>query len=57
MALPPIFDPIVNAPRSQKLVVGIMGAIVIAAAGYFLLLAPAQAQVSQLSAELSSPRV
>ena len=54
MALPPIFDPIVNAPRSQKLVVGIMGAIVIAAAGYFLLLAPAQAQVSQLQNELSS---
>ena len=43
MALPPIFDPIVNAPRSQKLVVGIMGAIVIAAAAYFLLLAPAEA--------------
>src|SRR6266446_3421376 len=54
MALPPIFDPIVNAPRSQKLVVGIMGAIVIAAAAYFLLLAPAQAQVSQLRAELTS---
>jgi type IV pilus assembly protein PilO len=49
MALPRIFDPIVNAPRSQKLVVGIMGAIVIAAAAYFLLLAPAEAQVSQLS--------
>jgi Tfp pilus assembly protein PilO len=54
MALPPIFDPIVNAPRSQKLVVGVMGAIVIAAAAYFLLLAPAQAQVSQLQNELSS---
>src|SRR5437667_12887915 len=54
MALPPIFDPIVNAPRSQKLVVGIMGAIVIAAAAYFLLLAPAEAQVSQLRAQLSS---
>jgi type IV pilus assembly protein PilO len=54
MALPPFFDPIVNAPRSQKLVVGIMGAIVIAAAGYFLLLAPAEAQVTQLRAQLSS---
>src|SRR5947209_18444130 len=54
MALPPIFDPIVNAPRSQKLVVGIMGAIVIAAAAYFLLLAPAEAEVSQLRAQLSS---
>src|SRR5258707_1976669 len=54
MPLPPIFDPIVNAPRSQKLVVGIMGAIVIAAAAYFLLLAPAQAEVAQLRAQLSS---
>ena len=54
MALPPIFDPIVNAPRSQKLVVGIMGAIVIAAAAYFLLLAPVEAEVSQLRAQLSS---
>src|SRR5262244_2291646 len=54
MALPPIFDPIVNAPRSQKLVVGVMGAIVIAAAAYFLLLAPAEAEVAQLRAQLSS---
>src|SRR5262245_50043481 len=54
MPLPPIFDPIVNAPRSQKLVVGIMGAIVIAAAAYFLLLAPAEAEVSQYRAQLAS---
>src|SRR5262252_3181611 len=54
MALPPIFDPIINAPRSQKLVVGVMGAIVIAAAAYFLLLAPAEAEVAQLRAQLSS---
>ena len=54
MALPPIFDPLVNAPRSQKLVAGVLGAIVIVAAGYFLLLAPAEAQVSQLRAQLSS---
>src|SRR5215470_1609896 len=54
MALPPIFDPIVNAPRSQKLVVGVMGAIVIVAAAYFLLLAPVEAEVAQLRAQLSS---
>ncbi|PYN87762.1 MAG: hypothetical protein DMD87_12260 [Candidatus Rokuibacteriota bacterium] len=54
MPLPPFFDPIVNAPRSQKLVVGIMGAIVIAAAAYFLLLAPVEAEVSQLRAQLAS---
>src|SRR5881409_1069818 len=54
MPLPPFFDPIVNAPRSQKLVVGFMGAIVIAAAAYFLLLAPVEAEVSQLRAQLTS---
>ena len=45
MPLPPIFDPIVNAPRSQKLVAGALGAIVIVAAAYFLLLAPAREEV------------
>jgi type IV pilus assembly protein PilO len=54
MPLPPIFDPIVNAPRPQKLVAGALGAIVIVAAAYFLLLAPAQAEVDQLRAQLSS---
>src|SRR4029453_13463949 len=54
MALPPIFDPLVNAPRSQKLVVGVLGAIVIIAAAYFLLLAPARDEVAQLRAQLSS---
>jgi type IV pilus assembly protein PilO len=54
MPLPPIFDPIVNAPRPQKLVVGALGAVVIAAAAYFLLLAPAQAEVTQLRAQLAS---
>ena len=54
MPLPPLFDPIVNAPRSQKLVAGVMGVIVIAAAAYFLLLAPAQAEVTRLRAQLDS---
>ncbi|PYM91230.1 MAG: hypothetical protein DME04_19715 [Candidatus Rokuibacteriota bacterium] len=54
MPLPPIFDPIVNAPRPQKLVAGVAGLIIIAAAGYFLLLAPAEAQVSQLRAQLTA---
>src|SRR6266850_4307321 len=54
MRLPPIFDPIVNAPRSQKLVAGALGAFVILAAAYFFLLAPAQAEVAQLRAQLSS---
>jgi type IV pilus assembly protein PilO len=52
--LPPIFDPIVNAPRPQKIVAGVVGALVIAIGGYFLLLAPAQAEVSRLRAQLSA---
>src|SRR5438309_1302627 len=54
MALPPFFDPIVNAPRPQKLVAGVAGLIIIAAAGYFLLLAPAQEQVTQLRDQLTT---
>src|SRR6266550_528439 len=54
MALPPLFDPIVNAPRPQKLVAGVAGLIIIAAAGYFLLLAPAQEQVTQLRGQLTT---
>lgn len=54
MPLPPIFDPVVNAPRPQKLVAGVVGAVVIAAAAYFLVLAPAQAEVTQLRAQLTS---
>src|SRR5262249_8823117 len=54
MPLPPIFDPIVNAPRSQKLVVGVMAAIVIAAAAYFLLLAPSRACDARSRAQLAA---
>lgn len=54
MALPPFFDPIVNAPRSQKIVAGVVGVVVIVAAFYFLLLAPALAEVARLSAQLDS---
>ena len=54
MALPPIFDPIVNAPKPRKIVAGVMGLLIIGAAGYFLLLSPVQAQVAQLRAQLDS---
>jgi type IV pilus assembly protein PilO len=54
MALPPIFNPIVNAPRSQKIVLGVMGVLVIVGAAYFLLFAPAHAEVAQLRAQLAS---
>src|SRR5213594_1566260 len=54
MALPAFFDPIVNAPKPRKIVAGVMGLLIIGAAGYFLLLSPAQAEVAQLRAQLSS---
>src|SRR5881628_1830190 len=54
MALPPFFDPIVNAPKPRKIVAGVMGLLIIGAAGYFLLLSPVQAQVAQLRAQLDS---
>ena len=54
MALPPFFDPVVNAPRPQKLVAGVLGALIIAFTAYFFLLAPAQAEVTQLRAQLTS---
>ena len=48
MALPAIFDPIVNAPKPQKIVLGVFGLVVIGAASYFLLLSPLDLKVSQL---------
>src|SRR3989442_1968714 len=54
MALPAFFDPIVNAAKPRKIVAGVMGLLIIGAAGYFLLLAPVQAQVAQLRAQLDS---
>ena len=54
MALPAIFDPIVNAPKPQKLVLGVFGLAIIVAASYFLLLSPLETKVSQLRAHAAS---
>jgi type IV pilus assembly protein PilO len=54
MALPAIFDPVVNAPKPQKLVAGAFGLAVIGAAAYFLLLSPLESRVSALRAQVSS---
>jgi type IV pilus assembly protein PilO len=35
-----LLDPITNAPRSQKIVVGIVGLVIVAGLGYFFLLSP-----------------
>lgn len=46
MALPAIFDPLVNASMSQKITLGLVGLAVIVGGGYFLLLSPLQARVA-----------
>src|SRR5216117_2733490 len=48
MPLPPFFDPIVNAPKPQKIALGVVGLAIIGAAAYFLLLSPLQIKVDQL---------
>jgi type IV pilus assembly protein PilO len=50
MAMPAIFDPIVNAPRPQKLIFGVMGLAIIGAASWFLLLSPMQVKIDALTA-------
>jgi type IV pilus assembly protein PilO len=54
MALPPFFDPIVNAPKPQKIVLGVFGLVVIGAASYFLLLSPLDTKLAQLRAQNAS---
>ena len=54
MALPAFFNPIVNAPTSQKLVAGVMGLLLILGLSYVGLLQPAIAVVDQLRPELES---
>lgn len=64
MGLPAFFDPIVVAPRWQKVVLGLLGLTLLLAGTYFLLLSPLQADVSSLrgknaalQSELSEARV
>jgi type IV pilus assembly protein PilO len=54
MALPAIFDPLVNAPKPQKIVLGVFGLAVIGAAAYFLLLSPLETKIAQLRAQSAS---
>lgn len=54
MALPAFFDPLVNAPKPQKVVAGLFGLVAIGAAGYFLLLSPIEARLGALRAQASS---
>ena len=55
-----LLDPITNAPKNQKIALGVMACVIVAALGYFLLLSPKQierdalrAQGEQVRAELT----
>jgi type IV pilus assembly protein PilO len=51
MAMPAIFAPIANAPRSQQIAFGVMGLAIIGAAAWFLLLSPLMVRVDALTAQ------
>lgn len=57
MALPAAFDPIVNAPRSQRVALGVIGLVVLLGAAYFLLIAPFSIRVQSLGSQRDSLRV
>ncbi len=54
MALPAFFDPIVTAPRWQKVVLGLMGLALIVGGVYFLVLSPLEASVEGLRGKNAS---
>jgi type IV pilus assembly protein PilO len=54
MTLPPLFDPIVNAPRPQKVLLGAMGAVFIVGLAYYFLLSPIEARIGTRRAEHAS---
>lgn len=54
MTLPPYFDPILNAPRWQRVLLGTMGVVALVGAGYFFLISPIEDRISLLSAEQAS---
>ena len=54
MPLPPMFDPIVNAPRWQRALLGVVGLIPIVVGGYLFLISPIQTRINALAAERAS---
>jgi type IV pilus assembly protein PilO len=52
MALPAFFDPIVNLPRAQKLLVGAVGIVAIVVAAWMLLLSPVRERITKLEGDL-----
>lgn len=53
MALPAFFNPIINAPKPQKIVAGIMGLLISVGVSYVVVLQPAITVVDQLRPELA----
>ncbi len=51
MALPAFLAPIVNAPKPQKIALGVFGLAIIGVASYYFLLAPLEAKLVQLRAQ------
>src|ERR1700730_9297108 len=39
-----LLDPITNAPKNQKVALGVMACVIVAALGYFLLLSPKETE-------------
>jgi type IV pilus assembly protein PilO len=54
MALRGLFEPLINAPRWQKLALGLMGLAIVGAGGYFLVLSPLEIRVNTLRAQHQS---
>ncbi|MBI4635493.1 MAG: type 4a pilus biogenesis protein PilO [Candidatus Rokubacteria bacterium] len=54
MELPAAFDPIVNAPRWQKVVIGLVPLVLIGAGAYFLLLKPLEDRMTATRAKHAS---
>lgn len=53
MALPASFDPIVTAPRWQKLLLGVVGLVILTAAAYYLLLSPTTDRIATLNGQIT----
>jgi type IV pilus assembly protein PilO len=54
MALPAFLDPIVTAPKPQKIAFGVFGLVLLGAGAYFLLLSPLEERVTALDAQAAS---
>jgi len=54
MTLPPFLDPLVNAPRWQKALLGAMGVAALVGAAYVFLISPIEARIATLTTESMS---